>query len=478
VKTELRILSPTERGQVHERTLHLLATRGMRVDTAQGRGILREAGAVVDEETRGVLFPAELVERSITSATKVFALGGRRADWSFALNAGGFSLCADGGSDFLLDRHTGERRAATFQDWLEMTRVLDALDDIGMYWCMIDSGFDWSTPTGMVDYLTHLFGTFGRHVQDSYDTSAVIPWLTRALEIVFGSREEVRRRHPFSFLLTPASPLIIEERYTDAWLAARGYDIPVAVMPMPLMGATAPGSRIGTLVQANCEVLGTLCLVEAADPGVPFIYAPVVASMDPRSGRYSGGAMEHYVMSAAATEMARHYGFPVLASGCGTDHFVPSLQAAYEKAMGALLVTLSWPDLLVGPGMLGGATVMSFEQLVMDVEVFRAARAAHGGITVSDELWLDDAVARVDFGGSFLFERSTRENLRRGEWAVSGFGLHDTLAAWERAGAPTTLEQARDEVERLLASYEPEPLPDDVARGLRELRHEAVAASL
>ena len=57
-----------------------------------------------------------------TLATKEFALGGRRADWSFALNAGGFSLCADGGSDFLLDRHTGERRAATFEDWLEYIR--------------------------------------------------------------------------------------------------------------------------------------------------------------------------------------------------------------------------------------------------------------------------------------------------------------------------------------------------------------------
>jgi trimethylamine--corrinoid protein Co-methyltransferase len=127
--------------------------------------------------------------------------------------------------------------------------------------------------------------------------------------------------------------------------------------------------------------------------------------------------------------------------------------------------------------MLGGASVMSFEQLVMDVEVFRAARAAHEGITVSDESWLGDAVARVDFGGSFLFERSTKENVRRGEWAMSRFGLHDILSAWERCGSPTTLEQARDEVERLLTSHQPEPLPDDVAQGLRELRREAAAAA-
>jgi trimethylamine--corrinoid protein Co-methyltransferase len=475
VKTELRVLSDVEREQVHERTLRVLATTGMRVDTRQGREILREAGAWVDEGSRVALFPKELVERSIAGATRDFALGGRRADWTFPLNAGGFSLCADGGSTTLIDRHSGVRRESTFADWLEMVRVLDALDDIGVYWCMIESGLDWSTPDGMIAYLTHLFTDFGRHVQDSYDAPAVMPWVTRVLEIVFGSREEVRLRHPFSFLITPASPLIIEEHYTDAWLAARGYDIPVAVMPMPLMGATAPGSRIATLVQANCEVLGTLCLVQAADPGVPFIYAPVVASMDPRSGRYSGGAIEHYVMSAAATEMARHYGFPVLASGCGSDHFVPSLQAAYEKAMGALLVSLSWPDLLVGPGMLGGATVMSFEQLVMDVEVFRAARAAHEGITVTGDLWLEQAVERVGLGGSFLFEKSTRENVRRGEWAMSAFGWHDTLSAWERGGAPSTLEEARDEVERLLAAHEPEPLPDDVARALRDLRRSAAS---
>ncbi len=477
MKTQLQVLSETEREQVHERTLRVLATKGMRGDTAQGREILRAAGAEVDEGTRVVLFPEDLVERCMAAATREFSLGGRRREWELPLNAGRFSLCADGGSTHLLDRGTGERRESTFADWLEMVSILDALDDVGVYWCMIDSRIDTSTPVGMVEYLTHLFAGFGRHVQDSFDTPAVMPWVTRALEVLFDGKDEIRRRHPFSFLITPASPLIIEERHTDAWLAARGYDIPVAVMPMPLMGATAPGSRLSTLVQANCEVLGTLCLVQAAEPGAPFIYAPVVASIDLRSGHYSGGAMEHYVMGAAATEMARYYGFPAFASGCGTDHFVPSLQAAYEKALGALLVSLSWPDILVGPGMLGGASVMSFEQLVMDVEVFRMARAAHEGIAVGDEFWLADAVERVGFGGSFLFERSTKENARRGEWALSTFGLHDSLSAWERGGSPTTLEQARDEVERLFLSHVPEPLPDDVARALADLRREAVASS-
>ncbi|MGO8683339.1 MAG: trimethylamine methyltransferase family protein [Thermoleophilia bacterium] len=474
MRTELQVLSPHECDLVHERTLHVLSTIGMRVDTARGRAILAEAGASVAGSL--VRFPPDLVERSLKLAPRRFALGGRRPGWRHELNAGDFTLVADGGGTELLDRLSGERRPATFADWREATSVCDAIDDIGVYWAMVDSGFDTGTPTGMVSYLSHLFHLFGKHVQDSFDSPAASPWLLRTLEILFGSKDEIRRRHPFSFLLTPASPLVIEEHYTDTWLALRGYDIPVAVMPMPLMGGTAPASRLATVLQANCEVLGTLCLVQAAEPGAPFIYAPAIAVMDPRTGRYAGGAIEHYVLSVAAVEMARSYGLPVEASGAGSDHFVPCPQAAYEKAMSSLLATLPWPDMAVGPGMLAGATILSFEQLIMDVEMFRMARAAAAGITISDERWLDDVMAAVGPGGSFLAQPSTRRALRQAEWSLPRFGLHESFSAWQQRGAPTTVDEAREQVELLLAAHQPERLAHDVERELAQLlakAHEA-----
>ena len=174
----------------------------------------------------------------------------------------------------------------------------------------------------------------------------------------------MRRRNPFSFLITPASPLIIEADYTGTWLALRDWMMPVAIMPMPLMGATAPGSRLGTVLTANCETIGTLTLVQTAAPGTPVIYAPVLATMDPRSGRYAAGAIEQAVMSAAGVAMARFYGLPVEASGSSSETYEPGIQAAYEKMALALGVTLAWPDILVGPGQLGGAILLSFEQLV------------------------------------------------------------------------------------------------------------------
>ena len=62
MRTVFEVLSEDERGQIHERTLHVLATTGMRVDTAQGRDILRDAGAQVDDDSHIVRFPGFTLE--------------------------------------------------------------------------------------------------------------------------------------------------------------------------------------------------------------------------------------------------------------------------------------------------------------------------------------------------------------------------------------------------------------------------------
>lgn len=461
---------------MHERTLRVLAEDGMRVDTDEGRRILRQSGARVDEATRMARLPRSLVEEALRSATTTFTLGGRRAGWSHPLNAGACTLLADGGATSTLDAATGEQRPCTSDDWLAAVTLLDFYDDVGLYWCPTDYPADAGTPGGFVRYLARTFAAFGKHVQDSFGDDRLSPWLLEALDIVFGGRQAVAREHPFSFLITPTSPLTIEQRFTDAWLALRGWDVPVAIMPMPLQGATAPGSRLSTLLAANCETLGTLCLVQAAAPGTPVIYAPVIATMDPRSGRYAAGAIEHAVLAVAGCEMARFYGLPVEASGLLSEQYEPGIRAGWEKAHSALLVTLAWPDILVGPGLLGGALVLSLEQLVLDIEVARVARRAREGVPVRDELWLDEVMARVGPCGSFLSERSTRMNVRGGEWYVSDLDAPGSYEAWRAAGSPTVLDAARERVREILGAHRLLPLPADVAVALADLERRATGA--
>ena len=475
METRLEVLSPDEQAQVHERTLRVLGECGMRVDTDEGRRLLKAAGAQVDEGTRIVRFPRSLIEEALAACPRQFSLGGRREGWSFPLNAGRFTLLADGGATMVLDRHSGERRPPNGDDWREATILLDAFDDVGLYWSMCQHPSDIERPDGMVAYLTDLFATFGKHVQDSFGDPELAPWLLEVLDIVFGGRDEVRRRNPFSFLITPASPLIIEADYTGTWLALRDWMMPVAIMPMPLMGATAPGSRLGTVLTANCETIGTLTLVQTAAPGTPVIYAPVLATMDPRSGRYAAGAIEQAVMSAAGIAMARFYGLPVEASGSSSETYEPGIQAAYEKMALALGVTLAWPDILVGPGQLGGAVLLSFEQLLIDIEMFRIARQAHTGLPVDGERWLDDVLCAAGPGGSFLQAPSTRRNVRGGEWRLTDFGVHDTYESWRAAGSPTVIDEARTRIDQMLADHRPQGYDDDMAAALEALRRKAAA---
>jgi trimethylamine---corrinoid protein Co-methyltransferase len=295
------------------------------------------------------------------------------------------------------------------------------------------------------------------------------------LQAVFGDKETIRQRHPISFLICPQSPLIIEEKHTDAYLEMIGYDIPTVIMPMPMMGATAPGSMIGTVIQGNCEVLSMLCLIQAAAPGNPVLYSPSLAIINPRDGRYAGGAIEGGLLSVAAVEMGRYYNLPVENTGIGTDHFVPGIQAGYEKAMTTLLQTAAWPDILMGAGLLGSATLLSLEQIIIDAEVFRLSKQASRGIPTGDSKWLDDVIAEIGPGGDYLAEMSTVKGIRGGEWYINQLGVHQSYEIWEAKGKPSLLDEAREKVDHVLETHKPLPLGEDIERELDKIEARALS---
>jgi len=473
METALRVLSDNEIEQVHERTLSMLATTGVRVDTERGRKILKNAGADVDNETDIVRFPRSLVEECVGLAPRNFTLGGRRPDWKFTVNNDESTLLADGAAVHVLDSLTGDRHPATFDDWLKATCLIDALDEVGVYWSMVEPTFFQKTAQDVVHYWRETITNFSKHVQDCTYTVDETRWMLEVLGTVFGTKEEIRKLNPFSFLLTPVSPLVIEAEHTDAYLETIDWGIPVAIMPMPMMGGTAPASLISTLLLANCETLAMLCLVQTAAPGTPTIYAPVPSIMDPLTGRFTGSEVEHGLLGAAVTEIARFYGLPVEASSGGSGHYMPGIRSSYERALNWAISSLSWPDMLVGPGQLGGSMLLSLEQLMIDVEIFRRCDRLSDGIDTSVEEWLEVDLAAVGHGGNFLGRRSTRDAFHNGELYVSDFDTRDSYEAWSASGKPSLLEEVQELIEDTLNAHEPLPLDEDVERELAVIEERA-----
>ena len=156
-----------------------------------------------------------------------------------------------------------------------------------------------------------------------------------------------------------------------------------------------------------------------------------------------------------------------------TDHHVPCMQASYERAMNGMLSTLSWPDLMVGVGLLGGSMILSLDQLLIDTEVFKMSKRVRQGIAVDEDKWLDEVIDRAGPGGSFIAEPSTVRGIRGGEWYISRLGLHDTYESWLDAGRPTLLHEVREKVDHILATHQPLPLDEEVERELDRIQQRA-----
>jgi trimethylamine--corrinoid protein Co-methyltransferase len=469
MKALLQVLSADERSQVHERSLQLLATTGVRVLSERARRILKNAGADVNENSHIVRFPRTLIEECLSLAPRKFKLGGRRPGWDLEMNHGDCTLLADGGAVSVLDWESGEIRPGTFADWLNATHLIDAMDEIGVYWNMVEGGFSGNPLGDFVAYWRNTLNNCSKHIQDSTDSIPKTKILLEILQIAFGSKETIRQTHPFSYLLCPMSPLVIDDTYTDAFLETVGYDFPVAVMPMPLMGATGPASVISTLLIANSEALAMICLVESAAPGTPIIYAPIPQTVEPHTWRYTGGAVENSLFGAAITELGRFYGLPVEGSTGGTDQYYPGAQASYERAINWSLPSLAWPDILVGPGLLGGSTILCIEQMVMDVEIFRRCARLSEGIAVDPGKWLESSIQAVGPGGNFLNQKSTLKAIRDGIWYLSEVGFHDTYEKWKTAGMPDVIDEIQGTVNKILKNHHPLPLDKHANHELERL---------
>jgi trimethylamine--corrinoid protein Co-methyltransferase len=468
MQSRIEILAHDECARIHDYSLKLLRDTGLRVRSERARKILGNGGAEVERSGEVVRFPRTLVEQALKTAPRRFKLGARRPGLSLEMNTDQCSLLADGGAVSVLDWDTGELSPGRFDDWLEATRMIDALDEIGIYWSMVQGGFD-NSAAGYVGYWRSLLSNCSKHIQDSVDGVQQARLLLEILGIAFGGRQDVRALNPFSFVLCPMSPLEIDSRYTDAYLETAEWALPVAIMPMPLMGATAPASLISTMLTANVEFLGMLCLVQAACPGVATIYAPMPQVVESRTWRYTGGAVENSLLGAATTAMGRYYGLPVEAGTGGTDQYYPGSQASYERALNWMMPALAWPDILVGPGLLGGSTILCLEQLLIDLEVFRRCTRIHDGISTSEENWLEEVLRERGPGASFVGHRSTVSALRRGAFSPGGLGFHGTHEAWKDAGMPDVLDEIHDLRRDILKKHRPLPLDPEIDRELEAL---------
>jgi trimethylamine--corrinoid protein Co-methyltransferase len=121
---------------------------------------------------------------------------------------------------------------------------------------------------------------------------------------------------------------------------------------------------------------------------------------------------------------------------------------------------------------------MSLPQIVIDDEIAQMILRILGGVEVSDETIMAEAMERVGHAGNFLVEKETRRRLRAGELFFPTIADRQSYEHWEAKGRGE-LEKATARVRQLVDAAEARgPLLDEAARAtLAACVEEAAAAA-
>jgi len=181
------------------------------------------------------------------------------------------------------------------------------------------------------------------------------------------------------------------------------------------------------------------------------------------------------LMAAAISQIGRYYGFPVHINVGLTDSKVPDAQSGLEKGMTVLIGALSGAELFGHMGISGADQGACLEQLVIDDEMASYIRRLLKSFKVDAESIADGVVNEVGPGGSFLTHAHTLKSISQEFWLPSIFDRND-WGRWIKAGAKDALSAAREKVNKILSSHQPEFLEIDLKKEIDLIIEEARTA--
>ncbi|MBU1914991.1 MAG: trimethylamine methyltransferase family protein, partial [Candidatus Thermoplasmatota archaeon] len=127
------VMEPKSAEAIHVNSLHLLEKMGIKVVSDEGRRLLKEAGAEVDDGTKICKIPGNLVEESMKKCPSSFKMAARNPKNDFVLDGKHCYTCTDGVGLATIDLETGERRGSTLKDVADSAKVVDYLPMMHMY---------------------------------------------------------------------------------------------------------------------------------------------------------------------------------------------------------------------------------------------------------------------------------------------------------------------------------------------------------
>jgi trimethylamine--corrinoid protein Co-methyltransferase len=424
-------------------------------------------GCKVDFETRLVQIPEEVLEKALGTSPRQFTLYGGDPQHDIQVTPEDIHTIAGSSALSVLDLD-GRHRPSTLQDLEDFTRLIDDLEMADVMHAMVipqdirQEGFDRILFATIAKNTTkHYYsqGQGGSSVRDQVELATLVQ----------GSHQAVQVRPCFSFVICLNSPLVHAAERVQEMMECARYGIPVWLEATNMMGATAPMSIAGALVEHTANVLASLTLTQLITPGHPCIFSIASGGFNMRSGAYVAASPEAILLHCATAQMARHYHLP-FQGGSGVDSCLPDAQAGYERAMQAVPYSLAGVNFIhLAFGMMDQLLTSSYEQAVIDNEIFAAVFRLAEGIPVTVETMAVEQIKQAGAGGQFLNQKHTLQNYRKHQWQPQLTARMSWNEFQRENGGKDMRQRANDRARQILKEHHPRRMEEAQARELDRL---------
>ena len=377
----LAVLSDEEIRQIHEATVDILAGCGVKILHPPMLRFLKEQGLAVDEAAAVVRFSRAALEDALAGAPERFEVFDRDGQFAFVLGDRKAKIAAGHNAVFWVDTETGQTRSSTVADVELFARLCQQLECIDMIGIPVMP-------------------------QDVPNSQATLPYAVRAIDRqqhqadIFLHRQlqgkpglhrvvasGLLRRYTAAGLWH--QPAFADQRrstgstaFCEAIMDTAPTGVPLAILPEPIAGFTAPFTLAGLVTMNNAECLSGLVMIQLLRRGAKFLYANSWTTFDMRSAAALVGSTETTICRIAGAQLAHFYKLPCHTTAPNSDNHAHDEQNAWEKTLSQFCAVAAGNDLIVNCGMFATGMTCSHEQLLMDEEISAMSRRiarGHGG---------------------------------------------------------------------------------------------------
>jgi trimethylamine--corrinoid protein Co-methyltransferase len=458
------VLDTSQLDKIHQATLAVLKRSGVVVYDEAALRLLQSAGCEVDHKKQTAKLPENVIEETINKTPHSLVLGGRDREHDLQIERGSTFTRPGSAYTKVLDIETGRSRNGTLKDTEIAAKLVDALENISFCSTHV-------SPSDVPQSLADIYATktclenTKKHVFFSPLTYETYRTIVAMAQVVAGSEDEFRKRPLVSFIAATSTPLKIAGDCAKQLVDCAKAKVPVMLDSSPMLGATGPVTLAGSLVLQNVEDLAMNAIVQLSSPNSPVVYGARCAPLDMRTGFLSWGSAEEALMSAAAVQIAHHYGIPADGHGPCTDSKTYDEQAGFEKATCGLLPALAGSEIISAAGIVDSLVTSSPIQLVIDNEFFGMMFRILRGVRVDEEALAVDLISQVGYEATYLRQPHTLKNYER-EYHMPKLFDKRFRGPWETSGGQSIHETAREKVRTILSRHESSSLDEDVRKEL------------